>query len=367
MGGEERVFQLHEAVDVVQRQLQRHGARGARHHVVAVGGVERAYHLDVHAADVGYLRELDVAAQHHRVGLHGQLRAHGADVVLAVVGHGIVGCDEGGHVAARLAGQIGVYLPVVALAARTAYGLVDVLRAAVVGRYDQVPVAEDLVQVAQEVGCGVRCLHRVAPLVEQRVDLEVVHLGRAGHELPEAAGTGTRHGDGVECRLDDGQVLQLQRQLVGLERFLEDGHVEIGRSQHPAHLAAQSYRVAVYACAYHFIIWHLHDGGHAVQAVYVLLARVCRVGIRCLAVFVGRDVGLRCVQVHQAVQAVGHGGREVYLVGVAILVGQYDFLFLHVVLVVHVVLVYDLCRQGQGHQYESQEHDHALHHTLNPI
>ena len=72
--------------------------------------------------------------------------------MLAVVVHDVVGRDEGGHIASCLCRQIGVEFPVVLLAACTVDGLVDVLRAAVIGGNHEIPVAEDAIEVAQIAG-----------------------------------------------------------------------------------------------------------------------------------------------------------------------------------------------------------------------
>ena len=120
-----------------------------------IGGIERAQLLHLQSADGGHLFHVQVPVHHDGVGLLGQRGVHRTDVVLAVIGHDIVGGDEGRHIAAGLLGQIGINLPVVLLAVGALDGLVDILGAAVVGGDDEVPVAEHLVEVFQVAGGGI--------------------------------------------------------------------------------------------------------------------------------------------------------------------------------------------------------------------
>ena len=69
--------------------------------------------------------------------------------MLLVVGHRIVGRDEGGDIAARLSGQILIDVPEIARAAIAVQGFVDVARAAVIGCDSERPVVIDLIQVLQ--------------------------------------------------------------------------------------------------------------------------------------------------------------------------------------------------------------------------
>ena len=345
------VLHVDEARNVAQRQAQGRRLRQSRHHVAAVDGVEGAYHVDVDVAHCSHLREVDVAVNHHGVGLGRQLATHRADAVLAVVRHGVVGCYECRHVAARLLWQVGVYLPVVALASRAANGTVDVLRPAVIGGNDEVPVAKDKIEVAQIARCGIRRLDGVAAVVGQRCHLKPVGLARGEHELPEPRGTYARHGRGVQRRLYDGQVLKLERQLIGIERLLEDGHVEVCGTKHIAHLTAQAHHVAVDARAHHVVVVHIHYHGHAPQAVGILLVADGGVGAERLAVAGLRQVCLRHPQVHQAVEVgIGKGLGEVE--AVAYVVGIYHFHFVHVGLI--ALVGHYLCRSRQWQQRQQK-------------
>ena len=186
-------------------------------------GVEAPQFGQLEVEHGGDLLEMQVAIHDHRVGLDGQSGRHGADVVLAIVGHDVIGGDESGHVSAGLAGEIGVDFPVVAFAFGAVDGFVDVVGTGVVGGDDEVPVAEDAIEVAQIVGGGVGGFDDVAAFVDERVDFQTVLSACGEHKLPQPRGSYVRDGFGVEGRLDDGQVFQLQRQAVALEGLLEDG------------------------------------------------------------------------------------------------------------------------------------------------
>jgi hypothetical protein len=87
--------------------------------------------------------------------------------MLAIVVHDVVGSDEGRHIAARLPGQVGIDFPVVGLSACTVNGFVDIAWSAVVGSNDEVPVAENLIEVAQHVGSSIGTFDGVAPFVNE--------------------------------------------------------------------------------------------------------------------------------------------------------------------------------------------------------
>ena len=98
---------------------------------------------------------MEVLADHYRVSLHGQCCDHRAYIVLTVVVHDIVGRDESGYISPCLMWQVWVYLPVVLHSSGTPYGLVDIVWPGVVCSNDEVPVAEDAVEVAEIVCCCV--------------------------------------------------------------------------------------------------------------------------------------------------------------------------------------------------------------------
>ena len=137
-----------------------------------------------HMADIGHLFEVEVAGYLDGVSRLGNVGFHRADVVFAVVGHDVVHRDEGGHVAPRLAWEVVVDVPVVALSAGAAYCLVDVAGTAVVGGNDEYPVAVDAVQVIEVLDGCLGGTDRVAAFVHEGVDFQLVHPAGGVHELP---------------------------------------------------------------------------------------------------------------------------------------------------------------------------------------
>ena len=267
--------------------------------------------VDAGAEHVGNLLEVNVAVDDDGVGLGRQFRAHGADVVLAVVVHHIVCSDEGGHIASCLARQIGVDDPIVVLSFGTVDGLVDVFGSAVVGCDDEVPVAEDFVEVAQIACGGPRGLQRVAPFVDQRVHFKTVLLTGGEHELPQPGSAYMRHGVGVETRLNDGQVFQFERQAVGFECFLEDGHIEVAATEHDADRLATVFRVAVDEFPHNVVVGHFHHGGQLAQTQFINIVFKIGVFVGAVAVGIGLQVGLRGVEFEQAVHFGCHGFGQV--------------------------------------------------------
>mgnify|MGYP003499591179 CR=1 FL=1 len=126
----------------------------------------------------------------------------------------------------------GIYMNYAQKAVLSNDGLLYIAGAAVVGCNGEGPVAEDLVQVAEEMGGGIGGLVGVAAFVDDGVDLQAVVLAGAVHELPQAGGTGARGGVGVHGAFHNGQVLQFLGDLVAAQRVLEEGVVVLAEAQH---------------------------------------------------------------------------------------------------------------------------------------
>ncbi len=72
---------------------------------------------------------------------------------------------------------------------------------------------------------------------------------------------------GVEGRLDDRQIFELEGKVVSLECLLKDWHIEIACAQHIAHRAAELAAVAVDKLLHHIVVRHLDDGGQTLESV----------------------------------------------------------------------------------------------------
>ena len=148
----------------------------ARHYVTAELRVQRAQHVKVDIQHGGDLLQVDIPVDDDGICLFGQTGGHRAYIVVAIVCHDIVGSDKCRHVASCLCWQVGIDMPVVLIGGLACLAatrispvdsLVDVLRPAVIGCNDQVPVTEYLIQGFQVSGCCVGRLHWVAALVYQ--------------------------------------------------------------------------------------------------------------------------------------------------------------------------------------------------------
>ena len=159
-------------------------------------------------------------------------------------------------------------------------------------------------------------------------------LARGHHELPQTGSAHARCGLGVECRLDDGQVFQFERQSVGFEGFLKDGYIEIGCPQHVADRVAQAVGIAVDEFLHDVVVGHFHDIGQAFQPVDIHLFVVGGVHVLVVAVFVGLQVCFRVVEVEQTVEFNAHGFGQVDFLLLSLAVGN-DNLVVFVVLGLH--------------------------------
>ena len=95
--------------------------------------VEGAYLLNGHVQHLGNLSKVDASVDCHGVGNQRFAGQRGTDVVLLVIGHRIVGSDEGRHITARFPGQVLIDVPEVSGASIAVQRLVDVARSAVIG------------------------------------------------------------------------------------------------------------------------------------------------------------------------------------------------------------------------------------------
>ena len=301
--GKNIVLCLDIGIDLLRRQDECIGANVARDNVAAVLGIEAANLLDRDLQHIGYLLEVHPASHLHRIGQEGPTCKHGTNIVVVVIVHHIVDGNEGRHVSPRLARQVRINLPIVGLAARATDSLAHIAGAAVVRGYSQCPVVIDAVEVFEVAGRHGRRLDGIAALVDQAVHLESHALAGLHHELPQAGGTRTRSGIGSQCRLDDGQIFQFEREPFTLESLLEDRHVVGTQTQQVLHQGTTSLHIHVDIATHHAVVGHLDNRGQLRQ-----LADIDRVGIIDIhAVFQARivdhgillyvPVGQQCIQI----------------------------------------------------------------------
>ena len=280
---------------------------------------------------------MHILAHHYSVCLGWQTGAHRTDVVQGIIGHDVVGCNEGRHITTCLLGEIGVNLPIILFAIVATDGLVDILRTAIVGCNHQVPVAKDFIKVA-EIACScIRCLDRVATLVNQRVDLQSILFARSYHKLPKTSSTSTRDSLGIQGRLDDRQVFQFKRKLIGFQGFFENGNIEIGSAQHVADGVTKASAITVDELLYHVVVNHLHDIGKAQQTADILFLGIDRIDVAHVTVFL-LQIGLGHIEVQQTIQIVGHGFRKFnyFLTTLVVCYSNLIFIIVLVFIVIHL-------------------------------
>ena len=128
---------------------------------------------------------MEIPVDHEGVHLDGHLDIVGDYSIFLAVLDGIHGSNECRNVTSGLPWEIFVDRPEIPLAAPPD-GLVDVARAAVVGRDGKVPVSEKVVRVFEVAGRSIGRLEGVEPFIDIGVDLQSVTLRCLGHELPHA-------------------------------------------------------------------------------------------------------------------------------------------------------------------------------------
>ena len=280
---------------------------------------------------------MHILVYHHSVCLGRQTGAHRTDVVLGIIGHDIVGCNEGRHITTCLLGEIGVNLPIILFAIVATDGLVDILRTAIVGCNHQVPVAKNFVKVAEIACSSIRCLDRVATFVNQRVDLQSILFARSYHKLPKTSSTSARDSLGIQGRLDDRQVFQFKRKLIGFQGFFENGNIEIGSAQHVADGVTKASAITVDELLYHVVVNHLHDIGKAQQTADIFLLGIDRIDVAHVTVFLFQ-IGLGHIEVQQTIQIVGHGFRKFnyFLTTLVVCYSNLVFIIVLVFIVIHL-------------------------------
>ena len=189
--------------------------------------------------------------------------------VLFVIVSGVEGAYEGGHIAPGFAGQVGIYVPEAGLTAAAGYRLAHVAGSAVVGRYGEVPVAENLVRVPQVAGCGIRRFADVHSLVHEGIDRKPVFLGGRVHELPHSLGPGPRGRLWIEVGFDECHHRQLFGQAVAVEALSYCRHIELAEAEQPAHIPAVFFRIQYNIVAYDVVVGKLYEAVHILYAPYV--------------------------------------------------------------------------------------------------
>ena len=204
--------------------------------------------------------------------------------------------------------------------------------------------------------CGsIGRLVKIATIIDQRVDSEIIALGRGDHKLPKPHSTHAGDGLRIECRLDDGKILQLQRQVISLQCFLKDRNIEVLRAQHVSHGMTQFTRVSVDELLHDVVVRHLDDGRQLTQPLHIDLGGVSAVDVRHIAVGIAGQIVLGLIDLSRAVELFRHGCRQVDLLFLAISIGDS-----------HSLLLVDL-RPGRGDESQQQQHDDDICFSHNDI
>ena len=317
--------------------------------------------LGIDVENLGNLLDMNILVYFHSVCLGWQLGYHRTDVVVAVIVHNIVGCDESWYISTCFLWKVWIDFPVICLALGTMDSLVYLGWSAVVGCNNEVPVVEDLIEIAQVVGCGIRCLHWVAALIVEGVYLQTIALACAQHELPKTCSSYAGNCLGVECRLDNRQIFQFQWQVICFQCLLEDRHVEVAGTQHEAYRATKFAAVAVDELLHYLVVWHFNESRESLQSVDIYLCFENRIHITVFARGVGHHVSLCIVEVKKAVEVVFQTFRNFDFLLLTVLVGYGN----------HIVIVFCIVVLGlnalPAKQHRCCHDDYFLHYLMSIV
>ena len=184
--------------------------------------------------------------------------------------------------------------------------LVYVAGAAVVSCNHQGPIAINLIEVSQELGGGIRRLDRVASFIDETIYFQAIAFSCSKHKLPQTGCPDSARRSGVECRLDDGKILQFQRNSVIVECFFEDGNIKIASTEHIGNRASQAAAILVDEALHNAVVGKLHHSRNALQAFLIYLRSKGGIVVGVLTSAVGTEICL-CVPFHQqGIDVVGH-------------------------------------------------------------
>ena len=143
--GIDAVFQFDEFVDGGGCHADSRWLSGTVDNTSPVLRVEVAQHGGLDATELRDGAHRHILVDHDGVGVFWQCGYHRTDIMVAIIGHDIVGSDEGRYVATCLRGQVGIDFPIIHASATSSDGFVDILWSTVVGGDDECPVAKDTV------------------------------------------------------------------------------------------------------------------------------------------------------------------------------------------------------------------------------
>ena len=96
----------------------------------------------------------------------------------------------------------------------------------------------DIVHILEVAASSFGALLKIETFVHEAVDREPVYFACGEHELPDACRARRRYCCGIEGGLDNGQILEFEREVVAVQRLFDEWEVEIGQREHIAHESA---------------------------------------------------------------------------------------------------------------------------------
>ena len=126
-------------------------------------------------------------------------------------------------------------------------------------------------------------LYRVEPLVHERINVQPVYLGRTVHELPHPFGSCPRHRCRIERRFYHSHCLELERNVMFIENFLDYRHIVGAQAEYLSHLCVHLLGIQDDVVPDDIVVWKVYERIHRLYP---------------LDIYRIRDIGLEPYGVH---------------------------------------------------------------------
>ena len=277
------------------------------YYLVLVLGIQVLQFVHRHSDEFRNLFEVQHLVDFECIYMHRHFYGLWHYAVFLVVGHGVQGPHESRHIASGLSRKIRIYVPESPFSSASADGPVYIPCPAVIGRYGQIPVSENVVRILHVLCCGMGRFHRIQPFVNERIDVKPVYLGRAVHELPHTLGSGPGNGGRVHCRLYHRHGLEFERNVMLVEYLFDYRHVIRAKAQHLTHPLVHLLRIQDNIVPDNIVVRQVNEGVHRLYPFNIYgIRNVGREFYRIHVIFAIPCLADFLLQVPDVQQAVGH-------------------------------------------------------------
>ena len=244
----------------------------ARNDIFAILRIQNSDFLDRNIEHLCNLTEVNTIVHLHGIDNERLSGKSWTDVMLSVIGHSIICRDESRHISTSLLGQIVINFPKVGmLGSCSSDGFVHVAWSTVIGSDGKSPVAIGIIKLLEVLRSHFARAVWVATLVNERANLKPESLTSSNHKLPQAASSCWRHSIGVESRLNDWDILELEWHLVSFKSFFKDGHIIRTHAKHLCHKSSTSLDISLNVAFNNLIERHFNHSWHFSESADVFV------------------------------------------------------------------------------------------------